>query len=299
MKHASVKNLLPNQKYKDSLFRFIFGREENKEYLLSLYNAVNGTKYTDKNSLKITTIEDSLFVSYKNDLSFIFDSCINLYEHQSTINYNMPLRGMIYSAVLYSSYITDNGLDLYRKKMIKIPNPRYIVFYNGTDNAPEKQYLQLSDAFCKDDNKTVYKGMYEWTAIVYNVNAGHSKALMESCKALKDYSEFIESVRTYKESFNSLKDAIEAALKDAIEKNLLNGFFSRCKSEVLSMALLEFNEELHEKSLREEGFEEGLQEGKIASLVELVADGIITKEIGAKKSGLTMQAFETLMAKNK
>ena len=36
-----------NKEYKDRLFNFISGREENKVWTLSLYNAVNGSSYTN------------------------------------------------------------------------------------------------------------------------------------------------------------------------------------------------------------------------------------------------------------
>ncbi len=68
------------REYKDRLFRFIFGREKNREWTLSLYNAVNGTHYTDVESIKFTTIEDVLYISMKNDVSFIIADCINLYS---------------------------------------------------------------------------------------------------------------------------------------------------------------------------------------------------------------------------
>ena len=50
-----------NTNYKDRLFRFIFGAEENKKYLLSLYNAVNKSDYSDVDAFEITTLEDVIY----------------------------------------------------------------------------------------------------------------------------------------------------------------------------------------------------------------------------------------------
>lgn len=66
--------------YKDTVFRMLFREKKN---LLSLYNALNGTSYTDIDSLEIATLENAVYMNYKNDISFVFDSELMLYEHQS------------------------------------------------------------------------------------------------------------------------------------------------------------------------------------------------------------------------
>lgn len=81
-----------NSKYKDTLFRMIF---RDKKNLLSLYNALNKTSYTNPDDMKITTLEDVIYVGMKNDVSFLFSSIMNLFEHQSTFNPNMPVRGLL------------------------------------------------------------------------------------------------------------------------------------------------------------------------------------------------------------
>ncbi len=94
---------LPQREYKDRLFKAIFGRdtEESKRWRLELYNALNGTDYSDPNELKLTTIENFIYITMKNDVSFLLDSQMNLYEQQSTFNPNMPLRGLLYFSQLY------------------------------------------------------------------------------------------------------------------------------------------------------------------------------------------------------
>ena len=45
--------------YKDTMFRILF---KEKEQLLSLYNAVNRTSYTDVENLEITTLENAVYM---------------------------------------------------------------------------------------------------------------------------------------------------------------------------------------------------------------------------------------------
>ena len=96
------QNSSVNRKYKDTLFRMIFRDRKN---LLSLYNALNNSSYTNPDEMEITTLEDVIYVGMKNDVSFLFSSIMNLYEHQSTVNPNMPVRGLFYLARIYQNYI--------------------------------------------------------------------------------------------------------------------------------------------------------------------------------------------------
>ena len=151
-------NLKLNRKFKDTLFRKVFN---NKRDLLSLYNALNNTEHTDESLITINTIEDAIYIGYKNDISFIINSELNLYEHQSSVNPNMPVRGLIYFAELYKGYIDQNNLLIYNERLVKLPFPRYVVFYNGTEDEPEEQELRLSDSFEK-----VLEGEVQRTDIV-------------------------------------------------------------------------------------------------------------------------------------
>ena len=80
-----------NRKYKDTVFRMLFSDKEN---LLSLYNAINRTAYEDPEELEIVTLESAIYMGMKNDLAFIIDMNLLLYEHQSTYNPNIPLRDL-------------------------------------------------------------------------------------------------------------------------------------------------------------------------------------------------------------
>lgn len=131
-----------NRNYKDTLFRMLFREPEE---LLQLYNVVNGTHYTNAENLKIVTLENAVYMNMKNDLAFVMDFYLNLYEHQSTFNPNMPLRDLFYVAREYQNLIEDQSL--YASTLIKIPAPRFVIFYNGVKEQQERRILKLSDAY--------------------------------------------------------------------------------------------------------------------------------------------------------
>ena len=138
-----------NQKSKDRLFRFIFARAENREWTLSLYNAVNGSKYTDPEAIQVTTIEDAVYMSMKNDLSFLIADTMNFYEHQSTVNPNMPVRMLIYAGMVYSKYVEDksNRINLYGSRQQMLPVPKLVCFYNGVREQPDRDGIAVKFSF--------------------------------------------------------------------------------------------------------------------------------------------------------
>ena len=115
-----------NRNYKDRLFRFVFN---NKKDLLDLYNAINGTNYDNPEELEVNTLENVLYLSMKNDLSFLIDAELNLYEHQSTYNPNMPMRGLLYFAGVYNRHISSREINIYSSSPKEFPFPGHIVFY--------------------------------------------------------------------------------------------------------------------------------------------------------------------------
>lgn len=262
-------NVTVNSKNKDLLFRFIFGAEENKHHLLSLYNAINNTDYTDKDDIEINTLSDVIYIRVKNDVSFILYSDMSLYEHQSTFNPNMPLRGMIYFSTLYSQFISEHCKNIYGKTLVKIPTPRYTVFYNGYDSYPDKLELKLSDAFETPDTS----GQFEWTATMLNINQGHNLEIMDKCRALFQYSDFNAKIKEYKQSM-SIEDAVDKAVDYAIANNYLDGFFKKHKEGIMNSCLTEFNEEVFRKGIHEEGYNDGFNDGFSGGFNEAIIKSI-------------------------
>ena len=262
---ALFRRVLVKRKYKDILFRFIF---KDKKELLQLYNAINSTSYKNPDDLLITTMEDVIYIGMKNDLSFLIANEINLYEHQSTVNKNMPLRGLLYLAKMYESYVETNNLNRYQKKLIPLPFPRFIVFYNGEEEIGEELYLRLSDAFEKKEEE---EPAVECVAKFININYGHNQELMEKCERLNDYSYFVACVRNYlKEGYNQ-KDAVSLAVNECIEKGILKDVLQKHRAEVVDMFLTTFDKKMYKEALREEAREE-VREELEAEFAELSKD---------------------------
>lgn len=238
--------------HKDTVFRMLFREKEN---LLSLYNALNKTTYADTDNLEITTLENAVYMNYKNDVSFVFDSRLLIYEHQSTANPNMPLRDLIYVTKVLQGRTKDK--NLYGTSLVKIPAPKFIVFYNGVDFQPELQILKLSDAFETDCEQP----QLELIVSIYNINLGHNTELLDTCHLLKEYAQYVEQVRIFAKSM-PFADAVECAVTHCIDNGILADFLSRNRAEAIAMSIFEYNEEKHMKSEREEWHKIGLKEGE-------------------------------------
>ena len=222
---------------------------------------------------------------------------MNLYEHQSTFNPNMPLRGLIYFSHLYQSYIEKNGISIFGSSLIKIPTPQYVVFYNGIKKkAADKTFLKLSNAFI---NKEKAKG-FEWTATMLNINIGHNKKLFDKCKILWEYSMFISETRKYIKEKKEIVAGVKKAVEECIKNNILKEFLKEKESEVIAMCLFKFDKEKYENTIRLEGErkgekkgkKEGKKEGKIEALIGLVKDKIISLQEAASRMGMTVEKFE-------
>lgn len=245
--------------YKDTMFRMLF---KDKKNLLSLYNAVNGTTYTNENDLEIVTLENAIYMNVKNDVAFVIDMRLHLYEHQSTISPNLPLRDLIYVAKELQTRVKPN--EVYRSKLVKIPTPGFVVFYNGKKEFPKRKILRLSDAY---DHPTSEPDL-ELKVTVLNINPGKNDALLDKCQTLKEYVQYVEKVRKYAGSLE-LPDAVERAVNECIREGILKDFLMRNRSEAIEVCIFEYNEEEALKYIRQDereigeevGFQKGVQHG--------------------------------------
>ena len=275
---SKQENLKANVKYKDTLFKKLFG--QNKENALSLYNAINGTNYTMEDDFEYTMLEDVVYMKSKDDVSFLVGTSLNLYEHQSKYNPNMPLRGLLYFADLYRKIIQRDE-KIYSSSILKIPNPRFVVFYNGDTfkMKSDVEKLKLSDAFFEEDDS----GEFEWTATMININLGNNSELLQKCQVLEHYSIFIQRVKEYTNSMKDVDKAINRAVDECIEEGVLKDILETQKKEGFDLVLTEFDEEKYEAMIREEG--------QIETLCSLVSEKDITLERALELCGLKEKEF--------
>ena len=278
---------------------------------MSLYNALNGTNYEDPEELEINTIDDAVYMGMKNDISCIIDSQMTLFEHQSTLNPNMPLRGLLYFSKLYDQYIETKRKSVYGRRLVKIPTPRYFVLYNGRAAAEDRTRLRLSEAFARPDAG----GDFEWTAEMVNINWGHNQKLMESCRVLSEYAQFLDRVETYLRGGRGKDEAVCAAVDECIRENILGAFLRKHKAEVIDMCITEYDEqetmtilaeeerevgreegreegiEIGREEGREEGIEIGREEGRYSLLFGLVNKRLLSAEMAAEELNISLGEF--------
>ena len=268
--------------HKDSMFRDLFGTEENKANTLSLYNALAGTSYDDPSVIQITTLNNAIYISVKNDVSFLIHDEMVLWEHQSTHNPNMPLRGLEYFTRLYTKWVEEQGFSVYGVVPIKLPRPRYVVFYIGEKDRPEKEVLRLSDLFVRGegDEPRADDDALEVTVTVYNINEGMNTELASACKSLAEYVRFVALIREGRQNGLDISEAVDEAVERSIDEGTLTDYLMRRRSEVKEMFLETYDEadtmkrirhtyEVYYRDVgRKEGREEGRKEGREVGLEE-------------------------------
>ena len=253
-----------------------------------LFNQTNQFKKQEFQTVKkkeqtdsmVITLENAIYMGMKNDLAFIIDTELFLYEHQSTYNPNMPLRDLFYISSEYQKLVDKKSL--YSSVLQKIPAPQFIVFYNGTEKKKDSWVNHLSEAF---ENLSGNPKL-ELEVLTININEGHNSELMEQCQILREYAQYVDCVRRYAKEFE-LIDAIEQAVDECIQRNILSEFLRKNKAEVIAMSIFEYDKEEEERKLRkaeyEAGVAAGMKDGMKAGIKAGVADGISKGKILAKK----------------
>ena len=249
-----------------------------------LFNQTNQFKKQEFQTVKkkeqtdsmVITLENAIYMGMKNDLAFIIDTELFLYEHQSTYNPNMPLRDLFYISSEYQKLVDKKSL--YSSVLQKIPAPQFIVFYNGTEKKKDSWVNHLSEAF---ENLSGNPKL-ELEVLTININEGHNPELMGQCQTLKEYAQYVNCVRRYAKKFE-LADAVEQAVDECIHKNILSEFLRKNKAEVISMSIFEYDKEEEERKLRKAEYEAGVAAGMKDGIKAGVADGISKGKILAKK----------------
>jgi hypothetical protein len=284
-----------NREYKDTVFTRLC---EDKKRLIEIYNAVTGKNYPPDTEIEIVTLDDALFLDRRNDVAFVVEGkLVVLMEHQSTLCENMPIRILIYIARVFEKlFNVDKKLKqaIYRTKLMKIPKPEFYVLYNGKDEFPDRHELKLSDAFRETDAPEWAGGFLELIVPVYNINEGRNKDIVEKSKSLSGYVAFIAQVRRYSAMGHKLEKAIEQAVKDCVEHDILAEFLLANASEVFNMLTAEFKMEEAVQVWKEEGREEGREEGKFEIARNFLKMGLPLEQI-ASGTGLSVEEISGLV----
>lgn len=164
--------------------------------------------------------------------------------------------------------------DLYSEKMISIPAPRFVIFYNGEKKRPEQEVLRLSDAyFIREEHPAL-----ELEAVMLNINAGNNPELLKACKSLGEYAEYVAKVRRYAKEM-ALAEAVERAITECIQEGILADFLERNRAEVKKVSLYEYDAEKHMRQVREEAKEDGRMELLQEQIAKKLEKGLSVQEI--------------------
>ena len=250
------------EEYRDRLFCFIFGSGDHKDWTLSLYNAVNGTSYTDPDLITITTLTQVLYMGMQDDVALLIMDELDLYEHQSSFNPNMPLRLMQYTSNIYETLVTLQKRNKYGSRLIPLPVPKLVTFYNGKTDKPEKMILNLSDAFPaeKRDESDI-----QVRVRMININPGNNQAMVNRCKPLEEYTWTVEEIRKNRGSME-IEMAIDKALDEMPDDYMIRPFLQANRVGVKKMLLTEYNETETMAMFKEEGREEGREENLLENI---------------------------------
>ena len=266
-----------NRIYKSTVFIMLF---EEKENLLELYNAMSGKHYTDPELLEISTLENAIYMSIKNDVSFLMDGRLSLYEHQSTYSPNLPLRFLFYISNLYSGMTKDE--NIYGTRRVQIPTPEFVIFYNGDEERPERETLKLSDLYTFREEEC----KLELRAELLNICGDNNKALKEACRTLREYAVFTDKMRKYTKVMD-IEAAAERTIEECIRQDILREFLTKHKAEVRTVSIFEYDQEKHIKLERKQAWEEGREAG--------ITEGRATGRLEGEKLLLTKQIQKKLL----
>ncbi len=238
-----------NREYKSDVFGMLM---EEPGYALEVYNALNQSDYRDPGLVEVCNLERGISLSVRNDAAFILDMNLSVYEHESTVCPNMPLRELIYVTNILEQLVKTQ--NIYGRRLVKIPTPRFAVFYNGMEEQRSRYQLKLSDSYANP----MEKPELELICTVYNINAGKNRKLLSKCPVLRQYMIFVGYVRDYLEAYpeKDLKKAINKAIDRCIKENVLREFLIRRRGEVTKVTQLDYTFDRRIELEREEAREE-------------------------------------------
>ncbi len=252
----------PNRIMKDKLFNVVMQSPEAK---LQVYNALNGTNYTDASALIVTTLENVVYLGMKNDCSFMISNTLSWYEHQSTKNPNMPFRHLLYVTKQLEKIVGKNRI--YGSTPICLPNPDFVVFYNGDIKMESTEVIKLSNLY--EETSKNHGVKLELIVTVININKGFNEEFKSQCEILKEYSMFVDILKNYKKECD-IQTATIKTIDHCIKENILKELLEKERDVVMSCILTEYDEEEVRKIWEEESRAAGHAAGQTRTLVEQI-----------------------------
>ena len=265
---------MANREYKSDVFSMLL---EDRARALDVYNAMEGTAYTDPEIVEIHTLESGISLTVHNDASFVvsMDSVLNIYEHQSTYNPNMPLRELIYFVTIIKKLVENKYLLSH--KLVKIPTPKFAVFYNGEKNRPEREVLKLSDAYENQSDEP----QLELICTVYNINPGNNEDLKKRSRTLREYMIFVgyvnDNLAKAKKGEKDYETAIRDAMNRCIAEDILKDFLLERGEDVQKIMMFDLTYEKQMENAKREWYDDGVKEGRAEGTVRYLVTSVIKK----------------------
>ena len=258
-----------NREYKNSMFVDLFFEDAlAEENDISLYNALHDEPLPEGTSIQKIRVDDILYLNFKNDVSFGVGGKVMVFgEHQSTINENMPLRSLMYIGRAYEKIVPVR--DRYKKKLVKLPKPEFYTFYNGEKDWVNEKVLKLSDDYMVQDGPP----MLDLEVKVININPAQQHKVLEKCRILKEYGQFVDILRDYQSKGDS--DAFKHTIEQCIDSGILADYLRKKGSEVINMLIAEYDYDMDIEVQREEAYTEGLSRGREEGREEGRSDKLI------------------------
>ena len=257
----------PKRNYKDSLFRRYF---ETPAYLAGFHERVTGIA-TSAKDIKITTLKNIMFNSQKNDISFLAQNrYMVLSEHQSSVNENMPLRMLLYVAMLYYKQVRRKAL--YQEKRISLPVPEFYELNLSDKKLPLKQTIRLSDSF---PPSLPFEAPLELVVTRFNISYNEDKdkrSELLQYKPIFDYSFFVHETKKLKALGLNLKEAIQQATDFCIANNIMKDFLLAHYEEVFDMYSIQWNEHDYGEARWNDGWNDGYNKMATSTALDMLRD---------------------------
>ncbi|MCL2220365.1 MAG: hypothetical protein FWC23_09425 [Chitinispirillia bacterium] len=257
---------------KDSIFRSFF---RSRARFRELYNAIKGTNYGPETPMVETTLSNALIMEKVNDVSYLIDGTLVVFvEAQSTINYNMPLRMLMYVGRVME--VLMKSKNIYREKMVEIPDVEFYVIYNGAKPFPKHKKLKLSNMRCAKRKKITPK--LELVVDIYNIYGGLNPGLLSRSRSLGSYEELVERYdRHYavtRDRSEALRRTIDECRALGIQEELIELFAKGMDNMIFTKFNLEDAKEVWQEEAREDGLEEGIKKGVKKGMTEGRKEGM-------------------------